>query len=160
MSQSQDTSSPAPKRSLSVGSVFGKRKRGRPAKPKVTSPSVPESPITDTSATVMGETMTLEKSLSSSTSAPTTTGSSSSSTDSLMSPSGYVENGLSPSTDELRTRLRPESFQKLSDLAEARGEPLSTTLDEIMRFLCEEESEYAEAPVDEAIEYYLSVSFI
>ena len=160
MSQTPDPSSPAPKRSLSVGSVFGKRKRGRPAKPKVTSPSEPVSPITDTSATVMGETMTLGESLSSSTSVPTITESSSSNTDSLMSPNGYVENGLNPNIDELKTKLQPESFQKLLALAEARSEPLSFTLDEIMRFLCEEESEFAEAPLDEAIEYYLSVSFI
>ena len=46
-------------------------------------------------------------------------------------------------------------WQKLVALSFGRSEDVNTTIDEIMKFFEEEESEYAEQPVDEAIRFYL-----
>ena len=141
-----------------LGSVFGKRKRGRPAKTKVALPSELESPTSVTSATDTEETTMFAESQSSSMSAQTTTESSPSSTVSLMSPSGYVESGSMPNTIDLLQKLQPVNRQRLEILAEGRSEPIDVTIHQIFEFLCEEESEFCEAPADEALDWYLEVS--
>lgn len=148
------------KLSTTVGNALGKRKRGRPAKIKVSLPTVPESPTLSTSAMATVGITTLSESLSPSTSVESTSENSSFPTVSMMSPTGYVENGLMPNTEDLLRRMTPINSLKLKELAEGRGEPLSTTVDEIIRYMCEDESDWSNAPLNEALDYYIEVSFI
>lgn len=70
-----------------------------------------------------------------------------------VSPTGFVENGLAESIETLAGL--PERVQRsLQQLATGTGEPVGAVVQQICEFFVDAESEWAEAPMADALTFY------
>lgn len=142
-----------------TGRARGATPTAKPAPPEAPSDSPDATPTPTTSGTFATDTVSLAETpaplLTSSTSAEPTSTNSNDPTVWGMSPIGFVESDSATSISTLRGL--PERHQRtLEALAAGRNEPVGVVIQEIAAFFVESESEWAEAPLVDALGFYLT----